>query len=329
MQLFFLNYMEVSMKKIKCILFFFVTLFLSAYLQQAYALTYKMAGGPSGGVFILYSKAIAKLAKNDRLGLKSSSSKGSIDNIEKVETGRVNFGIAYSGHLYQAINGKLKNNSKKYENLIAVGYLYGAPAQFGLKSDSKITSVKQMKGLKISVGNKGSGAAATGELFFKEMGVWDKNDFVHYGYKQSIRDFIKDKLDGFWLFTGFQSPSVNKASEKKGLILIDTYLDAEPTGFFKTYPYFSKVVIPANTYKNVSKDTVTFEDSTILIVNKTIPEEIVYRITKVIFCDNGLKYLAKKHSSAKNLKKEDAIKGIVTPFHPGAIKYYKEIGVMK
>jgi len=317
------------MKKTKRLLIISVMFFFSAYLQQANASIYKIAGGPSGGVFIIYSKAIAKLAKNDRLALKSSSSKGSIDNIEKVEIGRVNFGIAYSGHLYQATNGKLENNSKKHENLLAVAYLYGAPAQLGLKPDSKVTSVKQMKGLKISIGNEGSGAAATGELFFKGMGVWDKNDFVHYGYKQSIRDFIKDRIDGFWLFTGFPSPSVKKASEKKGIILVNTYLDAEPTGFFKTYPYFSKVIIPANTYKNVSQDTTTFQDSTIIIVNKTTPEEIVYRITKVLFSDEGIKYMAKKHTSAKELSKENATKGIVTPFHPGAIKYYKEIGLMK
>jgi len=317
------------MSKLKFLGFLFAFLIFSGIFNESEALVYQMAGGPSGGTFIIYSKGIAKLAKNNRLGLKSNSSGGSIDNIQKVETGRVGFGIAYSGHVYEAINGKLKDDSKKFENIMVIGYLYGAPAQLGVKAESKINSVKQINKFKISIGNKGSGAAATGELFFKEMGIWDKNEFVYYGYKQSIRNFIKDKIDAFWLFTGFPNPSVKKAANKKDIVLINTYLDAEAAGYFKKYPYFSKVIIPANTYKNVSQDTITFQDSALFIVNKTIPAEVVYSLTKIIYCDEGLHELAKVHKAAKKLSINDATNGIITPFHPGAVKYFKEKGIMK
>ncbi len=82
--------------------------------------------------------------------------------------------VVYSGHVYQGRNGKMKNDPTKYENVMAVSFLYGAPAQLVVKTGSGIKSVKDLEGKKVGVGNAGSGAFANCELFFTHMGIWDK-----------------------------------------------------------------------------------------------------------------------------------------------------------
>ena len=93
--------------------------------------------------------------------------------------------VVYSGHVWLGRNGKMKNDPKKYENVLAVAWLYGAPAQMVVRADSGIKSVKDLAGKKVGVGNAGSGAFANCELFFSHMGVWDKIERNAMGYNDA------------------------------------------------------------------------------------------------------------------------------------------------
>ena len=78
--------------------------------------------------------------------------------------------VVYSGHVWLGREGKMKNDPKKYENVMAVGWLYGAPAQLVVRAGSGIKSAKDLVGKKVGVGNAGSGAFANCELFFSHLG---------------------------------------------------------------------------------------------------------------------------------------------------------------
>jgi TRAP transporter TAXI family solute receptor len=223
----------------------------------------------------------------------------------------------------------MKNDARKYENVLGVAYLYGAPAQLIVRADSKITSAKQLEGKRIGVGNAGSGAAANAELFFSELGLWDKIDRNFLGYRQAADAFKNKQLDAFWVFVGYPNASVIEAALQNDISLINVYNDANKIGMLKKYPYFSKVVIPGNTYKGVKKETVTFQDSSVMVANKNVPEDVVYNLLKAMFSDEGLKYMVSVHKSAKAMSVKGGTKGIVTPLHPGAIKFWKEKGVIK
>ena len=105
--------------------------------------TYKISGGPSGGTFQYYAGALTILSKKMDFKILASASGGSIENIRLVNSGKSNFGIAYSGHVYAALHGLLRNDSKKYEDLLAIAALYGAPAQ--LVVDAKLDNVTHPK----------------------------------------------------------------------------------------------------------------------------------------------------------------------------------------
>jgi TRAP transporter TAXI family solute receptor len=304
-------------------------LLVFSFPYESFARVLKFSGGPSGGTFQYYASAISTLAKKNKINVLASSSGGSIENIRLTDSGKTNFSVAYSGHVFQARNGKMKGDDKKYENVLAVAYFYGAPAQLIVRADSGIKSAKQLEGKRVGVGNAGSGAAANAELFFTELGIWDKIERNFLGYREAAGAFGNNQLDAFWVFVGFPNASVIEAALQNKIDLVDVYKDAESIGMFKKYPYFAKVVIPADTYKGVSTETNTFQDSTLWVANSKVPADTVYNLLKATFSKEGLEYMVSVHKSAKAMSVENGTKGIITPLHPGAEKFWKEMGVLK
>jgi TRAP transporter TAXI family solute receptor len=238
------------------------------------------------------------------------------------------FGVVYSGHVFLGREGRLKNDEKKYEDVLAVAYLYGAPAQLVVRKDSGIKSTKDLDGKKVGVGNAGSGAFANCELFFTHMGVWDKIERNAMGYNDAANAFGNNQLDAFWLFTAFPSGAVIMAAQTNEIELIDLGKDAADSGFFDEYPYFTKLKIPAGTYKGVDTDTPSFQDSALWVANSKVPDEVVYDLLSKIYTDEGLEYMRGQKKTFKEMAVETGANGVVTPMHPGAEKFWKEKGIL-
>lgn len=288
-------------------------------------------GGPAGGTFQVVANAMQvykPIKKSKDFKLRAQSSAGSVENLRKVNKGRAQLGVVYSGHVYLGRNGKLKNDKRKYENVLAVSYLYGAPAQLVVRNRSGINSAKDLVGKKVGVGNAGSGAFANCELFFSHLGIWDKVERNAMGYNDAASAFGNKQLDAFWLFTAFPSGAVIMAAQTNDIALINLDKDAEESGFYKAYPYLSKLAVPAGTYKGVDSDTPSFQDSALWVANAKVPEEIVYKLLSIIYTDEGLAHMVNQKKTFKEMSIENGIKGMVTPMHPGAIKFWKEKGVL-
>ncbi|MDX1764236.1 MAG: TAXI family TRAP transporter solute-binding subunit [bacterium] len=289
------------------------------------------AGGPAGGTFQVVANAIQvykPVKEIKEFKIRAQSSAGSVENLRKVNAGKAHFGVVYSGHVYQGRNGIMKNDPNKYENVLAVAWLYGAPAQLVVKADSGIKSTKDLEGKKVGVGNAGSGAFANCELFFSHLGIWDKVERNAMGYNDAAAAFGNNQLDAFWLFTAFPSGAVIMAAQTNDINLIDLTADAEASGFFEKYPYFSKISVPAKTYKGVDNETPTFQDSTLWVANADVPDDVVYKLLETIYTEEGLAHMVSQKKTFKNMSIESGANGIVTPLHPGAIKFWKEKGVL-
>ena len=315
--------------------------FLSVFLFLATALTIPtlsnasevivFGGGPAGGTFQIVANAIQvyDAVKEKGLNVKAQSSAGSVENLRKVNSGKSHFGVVYSGHVYLGREGQLKNDTNKYEKVLAVSYLYGAPAQLVVRADSGIESTKDLEGKKVGVGNAGSGAFANCELFFTHLGIWDKIKRNAMGYNDAATAFGNNQLDAFWLFTAFPSGAVMMAAQTNDIALIDLDKDATDSGFFDKYPYFAKLNIPAKTYNGVDVDTPSFQDSALWVASAGVPDETVYNLLSVIYTDEGLAHMRSQKKTFKEMSIENGTKGIVTPMHPGAIKFWKEKGIME
>jgi TRAP transporter TAXI family solute receptor len=223
----------------------------------------------------------------------------------------------------------MKNDTRKYTDVMGVAYFYGAPAQLVVKKGSGIKSVKDLIGKKVGVGNAGSGAFANCELFFTHMGIWDKIERNAMGYNDAAAAFGNNQLDAFWLFTAFPSGAVIMAAQTNDIELVDLLKDAEDSGFLKKYPYFGLLSVPAGTYKGVDYDAGSFQDSALWVANSKVPADVIYKLLEQIYTPEGLKHMVNVKKTAKSMSIKDGIKGIVTPLHPGAAKFWKEKGVLK
>ncbi len=288
-------------------------------------------GGPAGGTFQTVANAIQvykPVKAMESFTVKAQSSAGSVENLRKTDSGKMDFSTVYSGHVYLGANGMMKNDTKKYTNVRAVSFLYGAPAQLVVRKGSGIKSTKDLAGKKVGVGNAGSGAFANCDLFFNHMGVWDKVERNAMGYNDAAAAFGNNQLDAFWLFTAFPSGAVIMAAQTNDIELINLGADAEASGFFKKYPYFSKLTVPAGTYKGVDVDTPSFQDSALWVANKDVSDDVVYDLLSAVFTDEGLAHMVSQKKTFKAMSVKKGVDGIVTPLHPGAIKFWKEKGVL-
>jgi uncharacterized protein len=292
---------------------------------------YKFGGGPVGGIFQFMAGGVSiypPVSAIKAFRLSASASEGSLDNLRKVNSGAYAFGVVYATHAYQGRRGLMNDDRKTYENVLGVGYFFGAPAQLVVKQGSGIDSAKDLVGKKVDVGNEGSVAFANCKLFFTHMGIWDKIERNTMGYNDAAVTFVNDKLDAFWLSADFPTGAAAMAAHQRDIDLVDLAADARASGFFEKYPCFSHVSIPAGTYKGVDYDVPSFQDSALWVANANVPVDVVYTLLSKIYSPAGLAHMVNVNKNAKSMSIANGIRGIVIPLHPGATRFWKEKGLL-
>lgn len=288
---------------------------------------YTFAGGPSGGTFQYYASGISTLAGRSDLvqaRVLARATGGSVENLRLVNSGQADFGVVYAGNVWQGRHGLLEGDTTEYQNVMAAAYLYGAPAQLVVRAGSGIESPMDLAGMRVAVGNAGSGAAYNAELYFKQLGIWDELETEFLGYRNAAQAFQNNQLDAFWVFAGFPSAAVLEAALQEDIKLLDTYAAGVEAGLFEDYPYFSQVVIPAGTYEGQDEDVQTFQDAALWVANADVPAQTVHNLLTEVFSDAGLSYMVSTHKSAEEMSIPGGTQGIVTPFHPGAEQFWEE-----
>ena len=320
------------MKKRHLLIVGFIAVLAMAFCQSAFAKQrIVFGGGPAGGTFQVVANGIQvyKPIKAADFKVQAQSSGGATDNLRKTNSGRQQMSVTYSGIVYQGRNGMLKGDEKKYNDVLAVAWLYGAPAQLVVKKGTGIKSAKDLVGKKVGVGNAGSGAFANCELLFSHMGIWDKIERNAMGYNDAAQALGNNQLDAFWVFVGYPTGAVIMAAQTNDIDLINLDADAEASGFYTKYPYFSKQTIPAGTYKGVDYDAHSFQDSALWVANAKVSDDVVYKMLSLIYTDEGLAHMKAQKKTFKNMSVATGPTGIATPFHPGAEKFWKDKGVLK
>ncbi len=287
------------------------------------------SGGPEGGTFQYFSNGISIRLSRALLEVEVSNtaSAGSLENLRRVNSGEADFGIVYSGDVFLARNGKLTRDESKYENVYALGYLYGAPAHLVTLASSGINSVADLAGKRVAVGGAGSGAASAAQRLFTTLGLWDKMDVEFLGYSEAASAMGDRLLDAFWVVAGFPNSSVIQAAASNPIRIIDVVAEAKTAGFFESYPFYTLLEIPAATYRGVDSPVASFQDSALWVAGKHVDAKFVEAALAEIFSPQGLAYMVKVKSTAKAMSIEGGLKGIVTPLHPGAVTFWRAKGL--
>jgi len=284
-------------------------------------------GGQTNGAFNQVASGLAAYSTKNLTGIKASAkaSAGSVDNTRQVDGGKSDMGIVFASDLYDAVQG-IGTFNEAAANVRYVTFLFGSVGHFVVPDDSPIKTLEDIKGKTISMGGPGSGSAKNLGKLLDHVGLTGEFKDVYAG-KKSSDQLVNGKVDAYNWHPGIGSGFIRGTANKIKIRLIDLDAPAQASGFYEKYPYFEPVTIPGGVYPGVDTDSMTIGTGTLLIANKDVPEEVVYEFLKGIYSDAGKDYLKAAYGErVDQMTIDNGNKNLVAPLHPGAEKFWKEMG---
>lgn len=307
---------------------------LPAYSQKTKFVS--MGTGGVTGVYYPVGGSIAKMVNNKKdqykLRVSVESTGGSVFNINAVNTKELEFGIAQSDKLFHAFNGQHEWDKKAIKGLRTVFSTYPEAVTLVAAEDSKITSISTMKGKRINLGNHGSGQRANSMLILKYFGIDHEKDFKSEALKpaEGPKMLQDNRIDAFFYSVGHPNGAVTEATSGKRKVMFVPIVGPQIDKLLGEHGYYYETTIPQSVYPNaVGGDAKTIGMKAVLFTSSNVSEDAVYAVTKEVFSNfDDFKNL---HPALNKLKKEDMVTkgGGVVPIHKGAMKYFREVGLVK
>jgi TRAP transporter TAXI family solute receptor len=286
------------------------------------------------GVYYPTGGAIAKMVnkKKKEYGIRATveSTGGSVFNVNAVMNGDLEFGIVQSDRQYQAVKGLAEWKDKgPQKDLRAVFSIHPESVTLVAAVDAGIKDIKDLKGKKVNIGNPGSGQRQNAIDALEAVGINYEKDLKAEGVKASeAPGLLQDgRIDAFFYTVGHPSGAIKEATSGARKVRFASITDVDK--LLAKYPYYAKSVIPVKLYPGADNDAdvPTFGVKATLVTSAKVPDEVVYAITKEVF--ENFDEFKKLHPAYSTLTRESMLEGLSAPIHPGAMKYYKEAGLMK
>jgi hypothetical protein len=306
------------------LLFAASTAFAQAKPNPAWPKTLTLGTASVGGTYFVYGQVWASLV-NEKLGtnISTQQTQGPNQNIILTDTRQVDFGMTTMGIALMAWNGTGDwTKGKKFNNIRATFPMYDTPFHFIALEKSGIKSVKDLAGRKSGIGPRAGTCGTYFPMMFKILGV---NTTIRNGQGSDMAAGLQDGLlDAFPFCAGVPIAAFSEL-ETTNKVRFFTFSDDEIKKLKAALPELSDSVIPKGTYKQLAEDHKTVGVYNFGIVHKDVPEDLVYAVVKTVLENNA--QMVKGHASAKETLTENWNRNTFLPFHPGAVRYFKEKGI--
>jgi hypothetical protein len=287
--------------------------------------TLKMATGGNTGTYYAYSSAVSQVLSEhiSNISFDVQVTGASKANIYLIADKEADIAIVQNDVMYYANKGIDLFDGEAITGFSAMAGCYAEVCQ--IVSKSNITSIADLKGKRVSVGDVGSGCEFNARQILDAYGI-TFNDIVvsNLSFGDSATAIKDDKIDAFFCVAGAPTTAIVElaTSNKINLLEID---NEHAEKLINDYPFYTKFDVPGGSYKDVNSTVQTVAVVATYIVSDDLDENLVYNMTKTLF--EKAEQLAVAHPKGAELNPEYAVSGISIPIHPGALKYYKEIGV--
>ncbi len=287
-----------------------------------------LTGGTSGvyyplGVALsqIYSKAIPEAKSSVQ------ATKASVENLNLIQAGRGELAFTLGDALSDAWKGNADAGFKTpLKKLRAVAAIYPNYIQIVASADSGIKTLADLRGKRVSVGAPKSGTEINARAILKGAGLSyaDLGRVEYLPFGESVELMKNRQIDATLISAGLGVSAIRDLATSVKMVVVSI----PPAVVAKIDdPAYQAAVIPANTYEDQTADVPTVAIGNVLVTRADLPADTVYKMTKAMF--THLPELVAAHSAAKAIKLENAVKGLPIPLHPGAAKYYREVGLIK
>lgn len=299
----------------------------SAVIAASPAFINILTGGTSG-VYYPIGVALSQLYSTGIEGSKTSvqATKASVENLNLLQAGRGELAFALGDSVAAAYQGDIDAGFKKpLDKIRVIAATYPNYIQIVANKESGIKTLADLKGKRISVGAPKSGTELNARAIFKAAGLtYDDMGKVEFlPYAESVELIKNRQLDAT-----LQSSGLGMAAIRDLAATMPINFVAIPEDVITKInnPAYQHGVIPAKTYEGQDADVSTVAIQNLLVSHKNVPDELAYQMTKLMF--SHLDRLGNAHSAAKSINLQNATKNLPIPLHPGAERYYKEVGAL-
>lgn len=291
--------------------------------------TIKMATGGNTGTYYAYGTALGQiLGEKADLRFNIQSTGASKANIQLIDAKEVDMAIVQNDVMDYAYNGTdLFEADGAVTGFSAMAGLYAEVVQIIARPGSGIETIADLKGKDVSVGDAGSGVEFNAKQILEAYGIsFDDINKQNLSFGASADAYKDGKIDAFFATAGAPTTAIMDLVSSQSILVLGIEED-KAEELKGSYPFYTTYTIPAGTYTGVEEDVETLAVKATFIVSNDLSEEVVYNMTQALFENKDA--ISSANQKGAELDPAYAVEGISIPFHKGAEKYFKEIGVLK
>jgi uncharacterized protein len=277
-----------------------------------------------GGTYYVYGQALADILTG-ALGIEVSAeaTQGSTRNIILMETGQAMLGMITMGVGWEAWNGTGEwTKGRRFRTMRAILPMYDAPFTIAVPKRLGVKSLGELAGKRLGVGPRAGTSGTYFPKIFKAFGI--PAVFIYGSLEEMGSQMIGGQLDGVALTTGVPAPALLEVEAKEPLEFIP-FTPEQLATVMRLMPELSASTLSRGSYPSLTEDYPTVGLFNFVIAHKDLPEELVYRAVKAVY-DNHER-LVRAHSAGRETIPANVGRDTFLPLHPGAVRYYREVGV--
>ena len=305
---------------------------------QAEEIFISIGGGDFSGVYFPTGLAIAKMINERRaeyhIRATVESTPGSVFNLNAIMAGYMDFGMTQADKQYQAVNGLAEWAEKgPQKELRSVFSIYHEPLTLVAAVDADIQNIADLKGKRVSLGNPGSSQHRMVIDTLEAAGLNPKRDILaRTAIAHEVPDLLQDnRIDAYFFTVGHPNELVRKTLSGGRKARIVPISGPAIDKLVADKKYYTKMPIQAQRiYHELAgplDEVATFGVMATLCASARVPEEVVYTLTKIVF--ENMAEFRRQHPALADFKRENVFYGLSAPIHRGALKYFKETGLIK
>jgi TRAP transporter TAXI family solute receptor len=320
------------MKRIAVILVTVSLLMIGCADEKATFVT--IGTGGVTGVYYPTGGAISRMInqKFDTYKIKATveSTSGSVFNVNSVISGDLEFGVAQSDRQYQAYHGLAEwADAGRQTDLRSVFAIHPESITLVAAGESGINDIAALKGKKVNLGNPGSGQLQNSKDVLAAVGITEDEISAEYVKAVEAPGLLQDeRLDAFFYTVGHPNGNIKEATSGRIKVRIVPITGAGIDNLLREFPYYAVSVIPQTFYPYAlnKEDTQTIGVKATFVTSRNVSEDIVYAITREVF--ENLEDFRTLHPAYEVLTPANMLEGLSAPIHRGALRYYREAGLI-